>query len=171
LTFLVFVFGGGFMVTRFLMLAGLLLCWASAAMADDGKPADAFKSELWVNVGGFSSHFNPGKSYNESNTGFGIEYRTSPHISYMAGSYYNSVRHTTTYAAVNWQPYSLGDFKVGVAAGVMDGYPGMERGGTFFAALPLVTYEGKLFGVNFGIIPDMPKVNGAVIAQFKFRLN
>lgn len=159
------------MVTRFLVVAGLLLCGASAAMADADQPADAYKPEFWVNVGGFSTHFHSGKNYNESNAGFGVEYRTSPHVSFMAGSYYNSVRKTTTYAAVNWQPYTVGEWKLGVAAGVMDGYPGVERGGTFFAALPLVTYEGPRFGVNFGVIPDMAKVSGAVIAQLKFRIH
>lgn len=159
------------MVARFWMVAGLLLCWATAALADADKPAEAFKSELWVNVGGFSTHFNSNKNYNESNAGFGVEYRTSPSVSFMAGSYYNSVRKTTTYAAVNWQPYGVAQWKLGVAAGVMDGYPGVQRGGTFFAALPMVSYEGKLFGVNLGLIPDMAKVNGALIAQFKIRLN
>lgn len=159
------------MVTRLLVVTGLLLCWASAAMADADIPADADTPALWVNVGGFSSHFHSGKGYNESNAGFGVEYRTTPHVSFMAGSYYNSVRKTTTYAAVNWQPYAVGDWKLGVAAGVMDGYPGVVRGGTFFAALPLVTYEGRRFGVNFGVIPDMEKVSGAVIAQFKFRIH
>lgn len=152
------------MAIRFWAVAGLALCCTSAAFAD------ADERELWVNVGGFSSHFNSSKNYNESNAGIGIEYRVSPQIGFMAGSYYNSIRHTTTYAAINWQPYMVGAFKVGVAAGLMDGYPSVERGGTFFAALPLVTYEGKKFGVNFGIVPDMPKVNGAIVAQFKFRV-
>jgi len=165
------------MVTRFWMVTGLLLCFATAALADAEKTADADKladadkRELWINVGGFSSHINPGKNYNETNVGLGVEYRASPEVSYMAGSYYNSVRNTTTYAAVNWQPLSLGAWKLGVAAGVMDGYPGIVRGGTFFAALPLMTYEGTRFGVNLGIIPSMANVNGAVIAQFKFRAN
>lgn len=151
------------MAMRFWVVAGLALCGASAALADAGE------GEVWVNVGGFSSHFNSSKNYNENNAGIGVEYRFSAQTALMAGSYYNSVRNTTTYAAVNWQPYVLGGWKMGLAAGLMDGYPGIVRGGTFFAALPFMTYEGKQLGVNLGIIPDMPKVNGAVVVQFKIR--
>lgn len=151
------------MSIRFWIVAVLALCWASAAVAEPNK------HELWVNVGGFSSHFNSSKNYNENNAGFGVEYRVSPQTSFMAGSYYNSIRHTTTYAAVNWQPYVLGGLKLGVAAGLMDGYPSIGRGGTFFAALPLVTFEGQKLGFNVGIIPDMANVNGAIVVQLKFR--
>lgn len=151
------------MTIRFWAVAGLALCSATCALADEDKP------EIWVNVGGFSSHLNSSKNYNENNAGIGVEYRMSPQTSIMAGSYYNSVRHTTTYAALNWQPYRLGEWKVGLAAGLMDGYPGVVRGGTFFAALPLMTYEGKQLGMNLGIIPNMGNVNGAVVVQFKIR--
>jgi hypothetical protein len=166
------------MKTRFWLLVGALVCSSTAvcAAADD---ADATKSptpekskdEIWVNIGGFSTHFNRDKGYNENNAGFGIEYRTSPRVSFMAGSYYNSIRQNTTYAAFNWQPFTMGPWKLGAALGVMDGYPAIERGGTFFAALPLATYEGRSFGANVGIIPSMQNVDGAVIVQLKFRIN
>ena len=126
---------------------------------------------LWLNVGGFSRHFNRQAGHNENNLGLGIEYRTSSEISYMAGSYYNSVRKSTTYAAVNWQPLSMGAFKLGAAVGLMNGYPALNRGGHFFAALPMATYEGRRFGVNVGLIPSMKNVDGAVIVQFKVRVN
>lgn len=130
------------------------------------KPA----GELWLNVGGFSRHFNRQAGHNESNLGLGLEYRTSSELSFMAGSYHNSVRKNTTYAAVNWQPLSMGSFKLGAAVGLMNGYPAMNRGGTFFAALPMATYEGRRFGVNLGLIPSMKDVDGAVVLQFKLRL-
>jgi hypothetical protein len=131
------------------------------------KPA----GELWLNVGGFSRHFERQAGHNENNVGLGLEYRTSDELSFMAGSYRNSVRKNTTYAAVNWQPLLMGSFKLGAAVGLMNGYPAMNRGGTFFAALPMATYEGRRFGVNLGLIPSMKDVDGAVILQFKVRLN
>jgi hypothetical protein len=131
------------------------------------KPA----GELWLNVGGFSRHFDRQANHNENNVGLGLEYRTSSELSFMAGSYHNSVRKNTTYAAVNWQPLSMGSFKLGAAVGLMNGYPAMNRGGTFFAALPMASYEGRRFGVNLGLIPSMKDVDGAVILQFKVRLN
>ena len=60
---------------------------------------------------------------------------------------------------------------LGAALGVMNGYPSLANGGSFFAALPLATVEGRHFGINVGVIPSMGKVDGAVIIQFKLRLN
>ncbi|QHE83550.1 hypothetical protein [Hydrogenophaga sp. BPS33] len=133
-------------------------------------PEAAFQNEVWINVGGFSRHFKRHSGYNESNLGLGVEWRTSPELSYMAGAYDNSVRKTTFYAAVNWQPWTVGPFKVGGTVGVMNGYPSYARGGAFFAAVPMASWEGRRYGINFGIIPSMGKVDGAVIVQFKLRV-
>jgi len=151
------------------VLACALICSAPAAFAvdeDTGK-----NPEVWVNMGGFSRHFARDKGYNESNLGLGVEYRTNAELSYMAGAYYNSMRKTTYYAAVNWQPLSIGPWKLGASAGVMNGYPAVAKGGTFFAALPMATWEGSRFGVNLGLIPSIGKVDGAVVIQFKLRVN
>lgn len=136
--------------------------------AGPAKAQDS-KTELWINVGGFSRHFARNKGYNESNFGLGVEYRVNPDVSVMAGSYYNSIRRTTTYATANWQPYHLGDFKIGASVGIMDGYPSIARGGTFFVAVPMVSYEGRRFGANMGVIPNTGNIDGAVILQLKFR--
>ncbi|WP_332743200.1 hypothetical protein [Hydrogenophaga sp.] len=141
----------------------------STASTLDLEPESS--SQLWLNVGGFSRHFKRQNGYNENNLGLGLEYRTSPEVSFMAGSYYNSVHKNTTYAAVNWQPWTLGPFKIGAAVGLMDGYPSMNRGGNFFAALPMASYEGRRFGINVGLIPSIKNVDGAVIVQFKVRVN
>ena len=148
-----------------------LPAFAESASTDNAPLWQKPAGELWLNVGGFSRHFNRQANHNENNLGLGLEYRTNEELSFMAGSYHNSVRKSTTYAAVNWQPLSMGSFKLGAAVGLMNGYPAMNRGGTFFAALPMVTYEGRRFGVNLGLIPSMKDVDGAVILQFKVRLN
>lgn len=156
-----------------LMLVMLGAC--SAAVAQSGPVVldlqTESKASLWLNVGGFSRHFDRQAGHNENNLGVGIEYRTSNELSFMAGNYYNSVRKNTTYAAANWQPWSIGAFKLGAAVGIMNGYPAMNRGGNFFAALPMVTYEGRRFGLNVGLIPSLKDVDGAVIVQFKVRVN
>lgn len=158
-------------------LALVALCMASGSAFAQSAPTtapamdlDANKGEVWLNVGGFSRHFSRGNGYNENNLGLGAEYRTSAEVSYMAGAYYNSVRKTTTYAALNWQPWTVGPFKLGATVGVMDGYPSLAKGGTFFAAVPMATWEGKRYGINVGIIPSIGKVDGAVIVQFKLRV-
>ena len=47
----------------------------------------------------------------------------------------------------------------------------MKRGSAFFAAIPMASIEGRRFGVNLGIIPSVKNVQGAVLVQFKFRIN
>jgi len=122
-------------------------------------------------VGGFSRHFDRSNRYNERNFGFGIEWRTSEQFAFMAGVYDNSLGKHSQYAAVNWQPWSLGPVKLGAALGVMNGYPALKRGGTFFAALPMASIEGRRFGINLGLIPSMKNVDGAFMLQFKLRVN
>jgi hypothetical protein len=166
------------MKTALWILLSTLICASPlvAAAPNEDEPRalvtipDKALGNLWINVGGFSSHFSRDKGYNENNAGLGVEYRINPDVSIMAGGYYNSVRKNTSYAAVNWQPWALGNWKLGAAIGLMDGYPALERGGTFFAALPMASWEGKRFGFNLGVIPSMPKIDGAVIVQLKFRL-
>ena len=149
-------------------------CWAAepapgapAPAATEDKPAER---AVWINLGGFSHHFSNNNHYNETNRGLGVEYRINADWAVMAGSYYNSVRRTTTYGAFTYQPLSLWSVKIGASVGVMDGYPAKARGGTFFAALPMATYEGSRFGLNLGLIPSMPKVDGAIVLQLKVRV-
>lgn len=127
-------------------------------------------SELWVNTGGFSKHFED-NGRNEVNLGLGAEYRFRNDLSVMAGYHKNSLKLTTRYIAVNYQPLELGPFKIGASVGVMDGYPMKSEGKGFFAVLPMVTYEGNRFGANFGVIPDIPSqhVEGAFVLQLKFK--
>lgn len=153
-------------------LLALCLPLLAAAAPNDDKPSAsvAHPAEIWLNVGGFSRHFDRSKHHNERNFGIGVEWRTSPELSYMAGVYDNSVGKHSQYLAANWQPWSLGPVKLGAAVGLMNGYPAMKRGGTFFAALPMASIEGRRFGVNLGLIPSMKDVDGAVMLQFKLRV-
>ncbi len=150
-------------------LAAALACTVSTAWAEEAveeTSADA----LWLNVGALTYHPNRDKGYNENNSGLGVEYRLRPNTSVMLGTFKNSVHRDTNYAAVNWQPIALGNWKLGLAVGVMNGYPGVENGGYFAAALPMASYEGKRFGVNFSVIPSLPQVDAALVLQVKFRL-
>lgn len=155
--------------TPALLLALALPLAVTTARADEAAPA-ATSPEVWINIGGFSRHFDRSSQYNEKNFGFGIEWRHSAEVAVMAGVYDNSLGKPSQYAAVNWQPWQIGPVKLGAALGVLNGYPGIERGGTFFAALPMASIEGKRFGINLGLIPSMKNVDGAVLLQFKIRL-
>lgn len=159
-------------IARFALLAGLigLAGGITEARAEEAE-GQGFRPELWVNAGGISRHFDRTKNFNERNEGLGVEYRWRDDASVMLGQYRNSMRDTTHYAALNYQPLQFGPLKVGASIGVMDGYRLMRNGGNFFAALPMVTYEGERFGVNVGVIPNVPSkhVDGCVLVQIKFK--
>lgn len=148
-------------------MAGVFLAWGLGGYV---APAHAEDSALWVNFGGFSKHFQD-NGRNETNLGLGAEYRFHEDVSIMAGYHENSLRLRTKYAAVNYQPLEIGPLKVGASVGFMDGYPAMKNGGSFFAALPMVTWEGERFGLNFGVIPNIPSkhVEGAFVVQLKVK--
>ncbi|MCU0940955.1 MAG: hypothetical protein MUE35_00195 [Hydrogenophaga sp.] len=153
-----------------MLLALTLLGGAQVARAQANDVPSFENPQIWINVGGFSRHFNRDANYNENNLGLGIEWRPSNELAVMAGVYDNSIGKSSQYAAVNWQPWQIGPVKLGAAIGLMNGYPAVERGGTFFAALPMATIEGKRFGVNLGLIPSINNIDGAVLLQFKMRL-
>lgn len=158
----------------------LLLMWVCISFVGatelEGDPAsntgvnDKEASRLWINFGGFSSHFHRDRGYNENNTGLGLEYRLDTNTALMVGGYYNSVRKNTSYIGINYQPLEFLKGKVGFVVGVMDGYPAMKQGGVFFVALPMATWEGRHWGLNVGLIPEVSNVDGAVVFQIKFRL-
>ncbi len=150
-------------------LCTLVLALAGGAWAQDASEPPTDQS-LWLNLGALTYHPNQSQGYNENNSGLGLEYRLKPDTSVMAGSFYNSVYRNTNYAAVNWQPIALGDWKLGLAMGVMNGYPAVNNGDYFVAALPMASYEGKRFGVNLSLIPSVAQIDGALVVQVKFRL-
>ena len=143
-------------------------CQAIAQGVED--TVEGAPPQVWISAGGFSRHFSRSSGYNENNRGLGVEYRTAPAVSYMVGAFDNSVRRTTRYAAMNWQPLAWGPVRLGAAIGFMDGYPGISHGHTFFAALPLASWEGRRWGVNVGLIPSLGRIEGSWIVQFKARV-
>jgi hypothetical protein len=128
------------------------------------------QSELWLNPGMLSYHFDRDRSFNSRNVGFGAEYRYSSVASVTLGTYRNSYYESSNYIGAYWQPIQLGLFKFGAVAGVFNGYSKTNDGGWFPALIPALTYEGELFGVNLLMVPSIPdKVAGSLSVQFKFK--
>jgi hypothetical protein len=130
---------------------------------------------LWVTTGFFSHHFSRDENFNERNTGLGIEYALSESSAIAIGHYDNSVRRASTYLHYVYTPLELGPFRIGGAAGLLDGYPQL-RGGRFSpVVLPVATSTFKLFnydaGINMTYIPTIAgHIKGAVAIQFKLRI-
>lgn len=151
-------------------LSKILAFGVLAAVIVISTPTKA-EDSIWLNSGGFSKHFKD-NGRNETHLGLGVEYRFHEDMGVMVGYHKNSLNLRTRYAALNYQPLKIGSIKIGASIGVMDGYPQMHSGGSFFAILPMATYETNRFGINFGVIPNIPSqhVEGALVAQIKWQL-
>jgi hypothetical protein len=129
------------------------------------------KSQLWINPGMVSYHFQQDKNFNNGNWGAGLEYRFNTVASLTAGRFYNSDRNYSNYAGVYYQPIAIGPIKVGAVFGGFNGYPNTNNGGWFAAALPALTWEGDWAGVNVFVIPTIgEQVHGAISLQLKLKV-
>ncbi|GGC15738.1 hypothetical protein [Pseudoduganella buxea] len=129
------------------------------------------RSELWVNPGFYSYHFQRDKGFDDTNPGIGAEYRFSTVASATAGRFHNSDRAISNYAGVYYQPFALGPVRIGAVVGGFDGYPKMRDGGWFLAVIPVLSVENDRFGVNFAIVPTYKdRLHGALAIQLKLKL-
>jgi len=153
------------------LTAGILL--TSAAHGEDlfhiieSKPLN----EVWLNAGFYSRHFQRDKNLNDSNPGLGVEYRFSSVASVTAGRFYNSDREYSNYAGIYYQPFAIGNVRLGAVVGAFNGYPKMRDGGWFPAIIPVASYEYKRVGLNFAIIPSYKdRLYGAFTFQLKLKV-
>lgn len=163
------------MSRAFFSLAAMIAACLAAPLAHadelftkiDASP----KSELWVDTGFYTAHFDGDKDLNGNNKGLAFEYRFLGTMSATAGRFYNSDRAWSNYAGVIWQPYAIGPVRLGLAVAAFDGYPKTRDGGWFPGAIPTLTYEYKRVGVNVGIIPNYKdRLYGGISFQLKFKL-
>jgi hypothetical protein len=128
-------------------------------------------SELWLNPGFYSYHFDRDKGLNNNDFGLGGEYRYSAVSSITLGFFDNSNRKTSHYAGWYWQPVGLGPIRLGAVFGVLDGYPDMKNGDWFAAVIPTASIEYKNVGVNLLFVPSYQnRLYGALSLQLKLRV-
>jgi hypothetical protein len=155
--------------TLFLICAALAL----PVHADDLVTSIEHKpiGELWLNPGFLSYHFERDEGFNNSNYGFGAEYRFSTVASVTAGRFYNSDREWSSYVGVYYQPWAIGPVRIGAVIGGFDGYPAMRDGGWLAAAVPMASYEYGRVGLNVAVIPKYKdKLHGAIAFQLKLKV-
>ena len=146
---------------------GIVAAFVSAAAlsAEQSNPPSN-----WLHLGAISYHFNRAADYNEINHGLGIEHQFNARHSLSAGAYRNSERRTTVYALYGYTPLQIGIVKLGLLAGLANGYSA-NNGNVFPVALPVAMIERGRFGFNFTVIPSIrEKVDGGVAMQFKLKL-
>jgi hypothetical protein len=128
-------------------------------------------TELWLNLGFYSYHFQKEKDLNNRDFGLGGEYRFSTVSSVTLGLIDNSKRKTTHYAGWYWQPVGMGKVRLGAVAGAMDGYPNMRNGGWFVSVIPTASFEFNNVGLNLMYIPSyQDKIYGSISVQLKLKV-
>lgn len=156
--------------------ASLLLCTlAYAAGAQAGATPQESWPQVWLNPGIYSQHFDSSKGLRNNNIGFGAEAMLSNDHVLMAGSFINSNRARTHFAAYEWRPLHWTVSGVNVGAGIVfgafDGYPNYRDGGWFVAPLPMLSIEGRTLGANISLIPTVAnRFDGALAVQLKLRV-
>lgn len=145
----------------------------AAASPDVATAEQARSPEVWVNGGLLSYHFQRDRGYRERNWGLGVEAVLTPDHALMLGTYLNSENERSRYAGYQWRPlhWQPGGVRVsaGVAASLVDGYPTMNDRGWFLAAMPMLAVEGRTFGANFLVVPNV-KHGGAIAVQLKLNV-
>ncbi len=151
-----------------LFLSGITAAHAQTAPAQ-------WSPQVWLNAGSYSRHFDRNKNFREDNVGLGAEVWLADDHALLAGTFINSDRVRSHYAAYQWRPlhwHPAGiKLSAGITLGAFDGYPRYLSGGWFLAALPVLTAEYKRVGVNLYIVPTIrDRLDGAVSVQFKLRV-
>ena len=149
------------------------MLFAAGARAEE--PRD-FSPQVWVTPGVYSYHFDRNKGLRDANPGLGVEVAWARDHALLAGTYINSNDARSRYFAWAWRPLHARFAGLEVGAGILgaliDGYAGYRDGGWYVAPLPVVSIEGRRFGVNLSLIPTLPgRVDGALALQFKLRVN
>ena len=70
------------------------------------------KSEIWINPGMYSYHFQKDQNLNNNNWGLGLEYRFNSVASATLGNFKNSDNGHSSYAGIYYQPIAIGFIKV-----------------------------------------------------------
>jgi hypothetical protein len=129
-------------------------------------------SQVWINPGFYSLHFDRNKGLEDANPGIGIEWPINPTYSLTAGRFRNSDRMYSNYAGLYVMPFDLYGVKLGAVLGGFSGYPNYRNGNWFPALLPVAAIEGKRWGLNVTIVPSIKnRLYGAVTFQLKYRFS
>ena len=163
------------LIVRVLVMAPVLFFISTSSAQESNTWVNVIepqsKSEIWINPGMYSYHFQKDQNLNNNNWGVGLEYRFNTVASVTLGNFKNSDSGHSSYIGAYYQPIAIGPLKIGVVAGGFNGYQSTNNGGWFPAVLPALTLEEGRFGANLFLIPTVgDRVHGAISLQLKVKL-
>jgi hypothetical protein len=128
-------------------------------------------SELWINPGFYTYHFQSSNRFNNINLGWGGEYRYSTTSSFVLGKFHNSDWGKSDYIGWYWRPFQIGSLSFGAEIGAINGYPKMQNGSWFPMVVPVASFENKYMGANFVFVPSYnDQLHGGISIQFKLKV-
>jgi len=150
-------------------LPGLALLAVLCAMPMQAS-AEVDLGKVWLNAGFYSYHFDRNKGLEDFNPGIGFEWPIDETYSITAGTFRNSDRERSRYIGLYVMPLEFHGVKLGAVVGGFDGYPNAFHGGWFPALIPTAAIEGKNWGLNVAILPNIKnRLYGALTFQLKYR--
>ena len=75
------------------------------------------------------------------------------------------------YAAWYWQPIASGPLRLGMLAGLIDGYPKANNGNWLPLLLPVASIEYKRLAISLTIVPTYKEMlHGSISVQLKLQI-
>ncbi|MFT3736304.1 MAG: hypothetical protein QM776_15000 [Rhodocyclaceae bacterium] len=123
-----------------------------------------------LTFGGFSYHFERDLGHNEVNPGIGYERDYDENLSWSVGVFKNSLRRAAFFGTANYALWKPADgVRIGVTAGLSTGY---HHAAVVPLVMPFAEWRIQRFGVQAYVVPTVkPYVDGAVVLQFKWRID
>ena len=148
----------------------LLACICNALAQTPASPG----LQVWLDPGLYSVHLKRNQNFRQDNYGFGVGVFPTPEHGFLAGSFINSDRERSRYAAYHWRPWHWTRtaplrISAGVIVGLIDGYPNTNAGNPFALALPALSAEYGPLGANLSFIPH-PQNGAAIALQLRLRV-
>ena len=146
------------------MVVACTLAFASSFASAQAAPAGMWQ----LNVGGFSYHMPHNKEHNEVNYALGAEYQWTESIALQAGVYKNSGNRNSVYLFTQYHPFEVYGVRLGLTAGLVNGYPTLNDGKFGRIALPSFSKQFKHFGIDGIFMPQIGSKEGVAFVGFKF---
>jgi hypothetical protein len=129
---------------------------------------------VWVSPGFLTWHASEpaNRTLEGRNPGIGLDWQWSAEQRLSIGRFRNSDREPSRYGALYHQPLVYGPWRIGLALGVMDGYPNYRQGRPFPAILPVASWEQLQWAVDWAFIPTISdRLYGGVSFRLRLRLH
>lgn len=155
-------------------IEAIVIAMVLAYMLGAGFSSTA-KADTWLSATITSYHSDDTTSktstgkHNSQNFGLGFEHDVDfvPHSRFVGGFYDNSFYKTSTYVGLSYMPWTVGPAKIGAMFGVVTGY---DNNNVMPTILPTVSFEGKTFGANIGLMPSWSDRGTGIIIGLQLKM-